>query len=48
MFIAASIVGVVSMKIGGPAGVAIGTLLLTLVVLLFAESAPKNYCRYIP
>ena len=40
-FIAASIVGVVSMEIGGPAGVVIGILLLTLVVLLFAGSARK-------
>ena len=47
-FIAASIVGVVSMKIGGPAGVAIGTLLLTLVVLLFAESAPKTIAAIFP
>ena len=47
-FIAASIVGVVSMKIGGPAGVAIGTLLLTLVVLLFAESAPKTIAAIYP
>ena len=47
-FIAASIVGVVSMQIGGPAGVAIGTLLLTLVVLLFAESAPKTIAAIFP
>lgn len=47
-FIAASIVGVVSMEIGGPAGVAIGTLLLTLVVLLFAESAPKTIAAIFP
>ena len=47
-FIAASIVGVVSMKIGGLAGVAIGTLLLTLVVLLFAESAPKTIAAIFP
>ena len=47
-FIAASIVGVVSMEIGGPAGVAIGTLLLTLVVLLFAEAAPKTIAAIFP
>ena len=47
-FIAASIVGVVSMEIGGPAGVAIGTVLLTLVVLLFAESAPKTIAAIFP
>jgi len=48
LFIAASIVGVVSMKIGGPAGVAIGTVVLTLVVLLFAESAPKTIAAIFP
>ena len=48
LFIAASIVGVVSMEIGGPAGVAIGTLVLTLVVLLFAESAPKTIAAIFP
>jgi len=47
-FIAASIVGVVSMEIGGPAGVAIGTVILTLVVLLFAESAPKTIAAIYP
>ena len=47
-FVAASIVGVVSMEIGGPAGVAIGTVLLTLVVLLFAESAPKTIAAIFP
>ena len=47
-FIAASIVGVVSMEIGGPAGVAIGTVVLTLVVLLFAESAPKTIAAIFP
>ena len=47
-FIAASLVGVVSMKIGGPAGVAIGTLLLTIVVLLFAESVPKTIAAIFP
>ena len=48
LFIAASIVGVVSMEIGGPAGVAIGTIVLTLVVLLFAESAPKTIAAIFP
>ena len=48
LFIAASIVGVVSMEIGGPAGVAIGTVVLTLVVLLFAESAPKTIAALFP
>jgi len=48
LFIAASIVGVVSMEIGGPVGVAIGTVVLTLVVLLFAESAPKTIAAIFP
>jgi Mg2+/Co2+ transporter CorB len=47
-FIAASIVGVVSMKIGGPTGVALGTFLLTVIVLLFAESAPKTIAAIFP
>jgi len=47
-FIAASIVGVVSMEIGGPTGVALGTLLLTVIVLLFAESAPKTIAAIFP
>ena len=47
-FIAASIVGVVSMKIGGPTGVALGTFLLTVIVLLFAESAPKTIAAVFP
>jgi len=48
LFIAASIVGVVSMEIGGLPGVAIGTIVLTLVVLLFAESAPKTIAAIFP
>ena len=48
LFIAASIVGVVSVEMGGPAGVAIGTVVLTLVVLLFAESAPKTIAAIFP
>ena len=47
-FIAASIVGVVSMEIGGPAGVIIGTVLLTIIVLLFAETAPKTIAAIFP
>ena len=44
----ASIVGVVSMQIGGPSGVAIGTLLFTIIVLLFADSAPKTIAAIFP
>lgn len=47
-FIAASLVGVVSMEIGGPTGVVIGTILLTAVVLLFCESIPKTVAAIFP
>ena len=47
-FVAASIVGVISMEIGGPTGVAIGTILLTIVVLLIAESPPKTLAALFP
>jgi Mg2+/Co2+ transporter CorB len=47
-FIAASIVGVISMEIGGPTGVAIGTILLTIIVLLIAESPPKTLAALFP
>ena len=36
------------MKIGGPTGVALGTFLLTVIVLLFAESAPKTIAAIFP
>ena len=47
-FVAASIVGVISMEIGGPTGVAVGTILLTMVVLLVAESPPKTLAALFP
>jgi len=47
-FIAASLVGVVSMEIGGPTGVVVGTILLTAVVLLFCESIPKTVAAVFP
>ena len=47
-FVAASIVGVISMEIGGPTGVAIGTILLTIIVLLIAESPPKTLAALFP
>ena len=47
-FVAASIVGVISMEIGGPTGVAVGTILLTMVVLLIAESLPKTLAALFP
>jgi Mg2+/Co2+ transporter CorB len=45
---ASALVGVVSMQIGGELGFAIGTALLTLVVLIFAETAPKTMAALYP
>jgi len=39
---ASALVGVVSVNLGGELGFAIGTAALTLVVLIFAETAPKT------
>jgi len=39
---ASALVGVVSVEMGGELGFAIGTAALTLVVLIFAETAPKT------
>jgi len=39
---ASALVGVVSVKMGGELGFAIGTAGLTLIVLIFAETAPKT------
>jgi magnesium and cobalt exporter, CNNM family len=47
-FSAASLVAIISLKIGGQPAVAIGTLLLTLVVLIFAETAPKTLAALHP
>ena len=45
---ASALVGVVSMQLGGEFGFAIGTALLTLVVLIFAETAPKTMAALHP
>jgi len=45
---ASALVGVVSMQMGGEVGFAIGTALLTLVVLIFAETAPKTMAALYP
>ena len=45
---ASALVGVVSVQIGGELGFAIGTALLTLVVLIFAETAPKTMAALHP
>ncbi|MGI9205232.1 MAG: HlyC/CorC family transporter [Woeseiaceae bacterium] len=39
---ASALVGVVSIELGGEVGLAIGTGIFTLVVLIFAETAPKT------
>jgi len=45
---ASALVGVVSVQIGGELGFAIGTAMLTLVVLIFAETAPKTMAALHP
>ena len=47
-FSAASLVAVISLKIGGQPAVALGTLILTLVVLIFSETAPKTLAALHP
>lgn len=47
-FSAASLVGIFSLKVGGEPAVAIGTIILTLVVLIFAETAPKTLAALHP
>lgn len=45
---AASLVAVISLRLGGEAALALGTFLLTLVVLIFAETAPKTLAALHP
>ncbi len=45
---ASALVGVVSVQLGGELGFAIGTAILTLVVLIFAETAPKTLAALHP
>ena len=47
-FSAASLVAIIALKLGGEPAVAIGTLLLTLVVLIFSEVAPKTLAALHP
>ncbi len=47
-FTAASLVGVIAYEIGGQPAAAIGTILLTLAVLVFAETAPKTLAALYP
>ena len=45
---ASALVGVVSVQIGGELGLAIGTGIFTLIVLIFAETAPKTAAALYP
>ena len=47
-FSAASLVGIFALKVGGEPAVAIGTVILTLVVLIFSETAPKTLAALHP
>jgi Mg2+/Co2+ transporter CorB len=47
-FSAASLVAIIALKMGGEPAVAIGTLILTLVVLIFSEAAPKTLAALNP
>lgn len=47
-FSAASLVAIIALQIGGEPAVALGTLFLTLVVLIFAEVAPKTLAALHP
>jgi len=47
-FIAASMVGITAFKIGGEPAAALGAVGLTLVVLIFAEAAPKTLAALHP
>jgi len=47
-FSAASLVAIIALKVGGQPAVAIGTVALTLVVLVFSEAAPKTLAALHP
>jgi len=47
-FSAASLVAIIAFKIGGQPAVALGTLILTLTVLIFSEAAPKTLAALHP
>jgi Mg2+/Co2+ transporter CorB len=47
-FSAASLVAIIALKVGGEPAVAIGTLILTMVVLIFSEAAPKTLAALHP
>ena len=45
---AASMVAVVAMRMGGQPAVALGSLVMTLIILIFAEAAPKTWAALHP
>ena len=47
-FSAAALVAIIAFKLGGQPAVAFGTLILTLVVLIFSEAAPKTLAALHP
>ena len=47
-FSAASLVAIIALKLGGQPAVALGTIILTLVVLIFSEAAPKTLAALHP
>ena len=47
-FSAASLVAIIAFKVGGEPAVALGTLVLTLLVLVFSETAPKTLAALHP
>ena len=47
-FSMASLVGIITFKVGGETAAAFGTVVLTLVVLIFAETAPKTLAALHP
>ncbi len=47
-FTAASLVGAIARELGGTPAQAIGTIVLTLIVLIFAETAPKTWAALHP
>ncbi|NCF24758.1 MAG: DUF21 domain-containing protein [Gammaproteobacteria bacterium] len=47
-FSAASLVAIIAFEMGGEPAVALGTLILTLVVLIFSEAAPKTLAALHP
>ena len=47
-FSAAALVAIIALELGGQPAVALGTLILTLVVLIFSEAAPKTLAALQP